>query len=129
MSSVWTFIEPSENVGRFRLAGRDVDLFLLWAIVIANGGANAVCSPFKYHFCDNIFTRDHKQFTSSGSWARILPHFNLPERFSDAQANGSTSMAFTLSRYYYSILYPFELLYQRGVQEQQKEMQRQHNRT
>jgi len=49
MDSVW-IIEPSEKVGFLKLAGKDIDLFLLWAIVVGNGGAKAVCCPFLSFF-------------------------------------------------------------------------------
>jgi len=40
--SPWTIIEPSTEIGSFRLAGKDVDLFKLWGLVNQNGGGHAV---------------------------------------------------------------------------------------
>ena len=40
--SMWSIIEPSAEVGSFRLAGKDVDLFKLYALVAGAGGSQAV---------------------------------------------------------------------------------------
>lgn len=40
--TVWTMIEPSSEVGSFRLAGKDVPLFKLWGLVFQAGGGPAV---------------------------------------------------------------------------------------
>lgn len=42
-TSMFKVIEPSTEVGAFRLVGRDVDLFKLWGLVMQNGGGHAVC--------------------------------------------------------------------------------------
>lgn len=43
-NSPWKIIEPSPTeIGSFRLAGKDVDLFKLWGVVFQNGGGNVVC--------------------------------------------------------------------------------------
>ena len=42
-NSPWKLIEPSSEVGSFRLAGKDVNLFKLWGLVQHNGGGHAVC--------------------------------------------------------------------------------------
>lgn len=41
-NSPFAFVEPSTEVGSFRLAGKDVDLLKLWATVFANHGGHAV---------------------------------------------------------------------------------------
>lgn len=42
-TTVWKMIEPSPTeVGSFRLAGKDVDLFKLWGLVLQHGGGAAV---------------------------------------------------------------------------------------
>lgn len=40
--SPWNIIEPSKEPGSFMLAGKDVDLFKLWGLVISNGGGQSV---------------------------------------------------------------------------------------
>lgn len=37
-NTLWSIIEPSSEIGSFRLAGRDVDLFKLWGLVFQQGG-------------------------------------------------------------------------------------------
>ena len=46
-TSPWKFIEPSQTeIGSFRLAGKDVDLFKLWGLVLqAGGGTNVTSFP------------------------------------------------------------------------------------
>jgi SWI/SNF chromatin-remodeling complex subunit SWI1 len=41
-NTLWSIIEPSSEVGSFRLAGRDVDLFKLWGLVFQQGGGHTV---------------------------------------------------------------------------------------
>jgi SWI/SNF chromatin-remodeling complex subunit SWI1 len=41
-TSPWSMIEPSGEVGSFRLAGKDIDLFKLWGLVFQNGGGHSV---------------------------------------------------------------------------------------
>ena len=41
-NTLWSIIEPSPEVGSFRLAGRDVDLFKLWGLVFQQGGGHTV---------------------------------------------------------------------------------------
>jgi SWI/SNF chromatin-remodeling complex subunit SWI1 len=49
-NSPWKLIEPSSEVGSFRLAGKDVNLFKLWGLVQHNGGGHAVCLPCSWCF-------------------------------------------------------------------------------
>ncbi|KAJ7706389.1 hypothetical protein B0H17DRAFT_1126052 [Mycena rosella] len=96
----WKIIEPGE-VGAFRLAGRDVDLFKLWGLVFQNGGGT-------------VLSRDN-------GWHLILPHFDLPEEY--PLPNGTTSVAQMLAQYYMAILLPFEEVYRNNVQNQQRKAQ------
>ena len=41
-TSPWTAIEPGSEVGSFKLAGKDVNLFKLWGLVFSHGGGQAV---------------------------------------------------------------------------------------
>lgn len=47
-SSPWKNVECSTEVGAFRLAGKDVDLFRLWGIVLHFGGGQKVSSSVSY---------------------------------------------------------------------------------
>ncbi|KAJ6574910.1 hypothetical protein B0H19DRAFT_1126314 [Mycena capillaripes] len=93
----WKILEPAD-VGAFRLAGREIDLFKLWGLVFQNGGGTAL-------------SRDN-------GWQLILPHFDLPEEY--PLPNGSTNVAQMLSQYYMAILFPFEEVYRNNVQTQQR---------
>ncbi|TFK41003.1 hypothetical protein BDQ12DRAFT_703844 [Crucibulum laeve] len=99
----WSMIEPSSEVGGFRLAGKDVDLFKLWGLVVQHGGGQVL--------------------TSNNGWSAILPQFDLPENFPQPQVNGSTSVALMLAQYYMVILYPFEEVYRKNIQDTQKKAQ------
>ncbi|KAJ7139928.1 hypothetical protein C8R44DRAFT_765813 [Mycena epipterygia] len=96
----WRMLEPAD-VGAFRLAGRDIDLFKLWGLVFQNGGGTAL-------------SRDN-------GWHLILPHFDLPEEY--PLPNGSTSVAQLLAQYYMAILLPFEEVYRSNVQNQRQKAQ------
>ncbi|KAJ7597179.1 hypothetical protein C8J56DRAFT_1011680 [Mycena floridula] len=99
-TSLFKIIEPSAEVGAFRLAGRDIELFKLWGLVVQNGGAQAL--------------------TANKAWNTLLPHFDLPEFYPEPPANGSNSVAHLLQTYYSGILHPFEEMYRKNIQEQQK---------
>ncbi|KAK2461804.1 hypothetical protein APHAL10511_006267 [Amanita phalloides] len=102
-NSPWKLIEPSSEVGSFRLAGKDVNLFKLWGLVQHNGGGHAIANR--------------------NGWGLIAGQFELPEEFPQPQANGSTSVANMLSQYYMAILYPFEELYKRNISGHRERMQ------
>lgn len=102
-NSPWSYIEPSAEIGSFRLANQDVNLFKLWGLVMQHGGAQAL--------------------KANNGWSTICAEFNLPEEFSQMQANGSASVALMLEQMYTAILYPFEDLYKKNVQEQQRKAQ------
>ncbi|KAJ7107628.1 hypothetical protein C8R43DRAFT_1243642 [Mycena crocata] len=96
----WKILEPAD-VGAFRLAGRDIDLFKLWGLVFQNGGGT--------------------QLSRDNGWQLMLPHFDLPEEY--PLPNGSTSVAQMLAQYYMAILLPFEEVYRNNVQNQQRKAQ------
>jgi SWI/SNF chromatin-remodeling complex subunit SWI1 len=58
------------------------------------------------------------QVNGNNAWGSILPHFDLPDEFPQVQANGSTSVALMLSQYYMAILFPFEEVYRKNLQDQ-----------
>lgn len=76
-NSPWKAIEPSAEVGSFRLAGRDVDLFKLWTTVLSAGGSAKVCLCSSY-----LLNRRHNfcspRSPSKGSGASCPPNSNYP---------------------------------------------------
>ncbi|KAF7784441.1 transcriptional regulator family: AT-rich interaction region [Agaricus bisporus var. burnettii] len=102
-TSPWSYIEPSNEVGSFRLAGQDVSLFKLWGLVMQHGGAQAL--------------------KHNNGWFTIASEFNLPEEFPQVQANGSASVVLMLEQMYTGILFPFEDIYKKNLQEQQRKAQ------
>jgi SWI/SNF chromatin-remodeling complex subunit SWI1 len=44
VNSPWKVLELSTELGAFRLAGKDVDLFRLWGLVFQGGGHAKVCT-------------------------------------------------------------------------------------
>ncbi|KAF8898585.1 hypothetical protein BD779DRAFT_1484669 [Infundibulicybe gibba] len=99
----WKGLEPSSTVGSFRLAGKDVDLFKLWGIVYQNGGGALL--------------------TSTNGWGAVLPQFDLPEEIPQTQTGSLTSVAALLSQHYMALLFPFEEMYKRNMQDQHKRAQ------
>ncbi|KAJ2928818.1 hypothetical protein H1R20_g8288, partial [Candolleomyces eurysporus] len=98
--SPWAAIEPGSEIGSFKLADKDVNLFKLWGLVFAHGGGQAL--------------------NNNNGWSQILNHFDLPEEFPSVQLNGSTSVSTMLSQYYMVILLPFEESYKKNLQENQR---------
>lgn len=60
-TSMWKSIEPSSEIGYFRLAGKDVNLFKLWGSVFQSGGGNAVrrCLVNTLWYTDFLGLRSH----------------------------------------------------------------------
>jgi len=112
-NTLWSIIEPSSEIGSFRLAGRDVDLFKLWGLVFQQGGGHMV-----YFYLVCLILAKLIQVTANNAWGSILPHFDLPDEFPQMQANNSTSVALMLSQYYMNILFPFEEVYRKNLQDQ-----------
>jgi hypothetical protein len=54
-TSIWKAIDASSEVGSFRLAGKDIDLFKLWGLVFQNGGGSAVCQ-LSFSHLSGVFT-------------------------------------------------------------------------
>ena len=118
-NTVWKNIEPSPTeIGAFRLAGKDVNLFKLWGVVFQAGGGTTVRGFISIMRLTNAFII---QLNNSNGWNTILPQFDLPDQF--PQANGSTSVAMMLSQYYMAILHPFEEMYKRNLHGQQRKAQ------
>ncbi|KAH7883725.1 hypothetical protein F5I97DRAFT_1929969 [Phlebopus sp. FC_14] len=98
-NSPWKNIECSSNeVGVFRLAGKDIDLLKLWGTVLPLGGGAKV--------------------SQQNAWPQILHQFDLPEFLPVSLPNGQRSVATVLSNYYSAILHPFEEFYRRNLQSQ-----------
>ncbi|KAK0465423.1 uncharacterized protein EV420DRAFT_958602 [Desarmillaria tabescens] len=103
-TSQFKMIEPSQTeIGCFRLAGRDIDLFKLWGLTIQQGGGSVIGNP--------------------NTWAVIASQFELPEELPQPHASGTTSSAHALQACYMLILAPFEDLYKKNVQDQQRKAQ------
>ena len=49
-SSPWKSIEPTSEPGGFRLAGKDIDLFKLWQLVLSHGGHAKVSHIWSSNF-------------------------------------------------------------------------------
>ncbi|KAH9486785.1 SWI/SNF chromatin-remodeling complex subunit sol1 [Psilocybe cubensis] len=102
-NSPYSIIEPGSELGFFRLAGKEIDLWRLYGTVFQNGGGTVV--------------------SNANLWPKLLPAFDLPERFPEMQANNSASVAVMLSQYYMAILHPFEEYYRNNLSEQAKKVQ------
>ncbi|KAF8078468.1 hypothetical protein FPV67DRAFT_1663206 [Lyophyllum atratum] len=100
-TSKWKSLEPSTEVGFLRLAGKDINLFMLWGSVFQSGGGHAV--------------------TANNGWGAVLAQFNLPEEIPQPFPNvGTISVAQTIVQLYMSMLLPFEQWYRSNIQDQQK---------
>jgi SWI/SNF chromatin-remodeling complex subunit SWI1 len=116
-TSPWKAIKATPgDIGSFRLAGKDVDMFKLWGIVYQAGSGQMVSLSFipsssSFHPLDQLLQQN--------SWNLILPHFDLPEQFPAQQRNG-VSIADTLARYYMALLYPSEDAYKRNVEQKKR---------
>ncbi|KAG9314493.1 hypothetical protein JVU11DRAFT_5290 [Chiua virens] len=96
-SSQWKNLDYSTEVGAFRLAGKDVDLFKLWGIVWQLGGSQKI--------------------TQQNAWSQLLPQFDLPDYLPVPMPNGQQSTSVLLASYYNAIIQPFEEVYRRNLQD------------
>ncbi|KAL4243558.1 hypothetical protein ABKN59_001121 [Abortiporus biennis] len=100
-TSPWRSLEinPTE-LGTIRIAGRDVDLYKLWALVLQVGGG--------------------QKLTMQNMWGQLLPHLDLPEQYT--QPNGQLQMtAMALQNHYNMLVAPFEEVYRKNFQQQQQQ--------
>ncbi|KAI0757114.1 hypothetical protein C8Q80DRAFT_1265086 [Daedaleopsis nitida] len=96
----WKSLEVSPtDLGVIRLAGKDVDLFRLWGIVINNGGGQAT--------------------SAKGLWPNIRDTLALPETM-PAPNNPAEQqpLVSVLERYYSALLGPFEEAYRKNIEQQ-----------
>ncbi|CAL1696053.1 unnamed protein product [Somion occarium] len=100
-NSPWRSVEVSPTeIGNIRLAGKDVDLFKLWALVLNVGGGQKA-------------TRD-------GLWPQIVRHLDLPEQLMHPSGH-QQSITQTLQNVYNMMIGPFEEAYRKNmVREQQQ---------
>jgi len=101
--SPWSTIEVGSDIGFFKLAGKEVNLFKLWGLVFQHGGGQSV--------------------SQARAWPNLLPLLELPEEYIHPQKNVPTSVAHVLCNYYMTILHPFEVVYKKNIQDQQKKAQ------
>ncbi|KAG5644753.1 hypothetical protein DXG03_007882 [Asterophora parasitica] len=100
-TSRWKHLEPSSEIGHFRLAGKDINIFNLYATVFQSGGGHAVAA--------------------NNGWGAILAQFDLPEEVPQQPPNGGTvSTAHAIAQIYMHMLLPFEKAYKSNIQEQQR---------
>ncbi|KAF7791953.1 hypothetical protein EIP86_002979 [Pleurotus ostreatoroseus] len=94
-TSPWRMMEFSNmEPGVVRLAGKDIDLFKLWAVVQQSGSG--------------------QKLNQINGWSHVLSHFDLPEYF--IQPNGTQQpTAAQLQNYYSMLLSPFEEVYRKNM--------------
>ncbi|KAI8995524.1 hypothetical protein BD414DRAFT_479785 [Trametes punicea] len=95
----WKSLEVSPtDIGVIRLAGKDVDLFRLWTMIIQAGGGHKV--------------------SQKGAWPLVMQQFDLPEAM-PAPNNPAELQptAAVLERYYNALLGPFEEAYRKNMME------------
>ncbi|KAH9937577.1 uncharacterized protein B0H18DRAFT_1113394 [Fomitopsis serialis] len=98
-ASPWKPLDVSRaDLGVIRLAGKDVDLYKLWVLVLQGGGGHKV--------------------NQQGLWPVVLRQLDLPEHFPEPQQHGQP-VAPIVARYYMMIVGPFEEAYRRNMREQQ----------
>ncbi|KAH9857885.1 hypothetical protein C2E23DRAFT_718417 [Lenzites betulinus] len=96
----WKSLEVSPtDIGIVRLAGKDVDLYKLWGLILQAGGGQKV---------------SHK-----GAWLLVAQQFDLPEVMPSPNNPGEVqSTAAIVERYYTALLGPFEEAYRKNMMEQ-----------
>ncbi|KAI0639294.1 hypothetical protein C8Q77DRAFT_1046559 [Trametes polyzona] len=101
----WKSLEVSPtDLGVVRLAGKDVDLYKLWGLIVQAGGGQKV--------------------SQKGAWPLVLQQFDLPPMMPsnspDAAPGEMQSTAMILERYYTALLGPFEEAYRKNMMESQR---------
>ncbi|KAI0670013.1 hypothetical protein C8Q78DRAFT_992406 [Trametes maxima] len=93
----WKSLEVSHtDVGVIRLAGKDVDLFKLWGLIIQFGGGQKV--------------------SQRNAWSAVGQQFDLPDVIPSATGELQPTAA-VLERYYTAILGSFEEAYRKNMME------------
>ncbi|KAI0361749.1 hypothetical protein OH77DRAFT_1492728 [Trametes cingulata] len=100
----WKSLEVSPtDLGVVRLAGKDVDLFKLWTLIIQSGGGQKV--------------------SQKGAWPLVVQQFDLPEAMPSLHNPAELQpTAAVLERYYTVLLGPFEEAYRKNMMEQRAAM-------
>lgn len=86
--SPWRDLEPASEPGGVKFAGRDVDLFRLWSMVLSAGGAS--------------------KMNQQGTWVNLPQFLGLPESLPQPQENGNTSTATALAQLYMKLFSAFD---------------------
>lgn len=121
-NSPWKNVECTQGeVGSFRLGAKDVKLFQLWTTVVQAGGYLKVGALWLFLFQHNV-TVLHGQVMQQNGWNQIIRHFDLPELLPGHPASGQRSSAQVLASYYNAILHPFEEVWRRNVQENNRKV-------
>ncbi|EIW64780.1 uncharacterized protein TRAVEDRAFT_33530 [Trametes versicolor FP-101664 SS1] len=96
----WKSLEVSTNdIGVVRLAGKDVDLYKLWGLILQAGGGQKV--------------------SQKGAWPLVLQQFDLPDAIpSPNNPVEPQPTAPIIERYYTALLGPFEEAYRKNMMEQ-----------
>ncbi|KAI0824277.1 hypothetical protein BC628DRAFT_1323107 [Trametes gibbosa] len=102
----WKSLEVSPtDIGIVRLAGRDVDLYKLWGLILQAGGGQKV--------------------SQKGAWLLVAQQFDLPEVMPSLNNPGEAqSTAAIVERYYTALLGPFEEAYRKNMMEQSQRVGR-----
>ncbi|GJE86009.1 ARID/BRIGHT DNA binding domain-containing protein [Phanerochaete sordida] len=102
-TSPWRSLEVSNaDIGVFRLAGKDIDMFRLWAVVSSAGGSG--------------------KLNQQGMWGQLLQSLDLPEQHMSPSGQ-MQSTASTLQHYYMQLLGPFEEAYRKNQMRDPQRMQ------
>ncbi|KAK1223825.1 hypothetical protein PQX77_013349 [Marasmius sp. AFHP31] len=99
-TSMFHEIEPSQEPGSFRIAGKDVDLLRLWGTVNQRGGSTMI--------------------TNNNLWPSFLPLFDLPEHYPSSDGTSMVPVAQSLQQHYNLIFGSFEEFYRKNSLEKQR---------
>lgn len=114
----WKSLEINPNdVGIIKLAGKDIDLYKLWAMVFQAGGGVKVRHILQFNTLLGPQMWVH-QLSQRGAWGQVCHQFDLPETIAPSTASGEQPVAPVLERYYTAILGPFEEMYRKNAMEQ-----------
>jgi len=117
-SSPFRDLQLGPEPATISIAGKPINIFILFSAVLARGGSTTVC-PHPPFISPNWRC---SQLTANNAWHTLLPQFGLQNE-QHHTLDGSLVSVSNLLRHHYNLIFvPFEEIYLRNMQEKSQAM-------